>query len=178
MALPTKIETPVGPISCLVLDVSLGGARIETDQSFEIGESLWLVLHKVKAFGTVQWVKGNLIGIQFEERLPKPLVMSLRGEPVDPKELEAVEAMLVAQEWVAGTPTNRSKSLRLAEVLDSPKEGSFASSQSSGTEPQLSVRHFREEARAGHGIGRRALLLIIFSALIGALIGIASFLLF
>lgn len=174
VALPTSLETPHGRVRCLVVDLSLGGARLEADQAIEPGASLWLVLHKLRVFGTVQWARGKAIGIQFEEKLPKTLVLSLRGDRVDPKALEEVESMLVAQNWVIGTPIRRPKSVRLADVLGARHEGAEASSRSGVVGTLLSVSDSREGTNAETGIGRRALLLIIFSAVMGSLIGLGS----
>jgi PilZ domain len=175
--LQTSLETPHGRVRCLVLDLSLGGARVLADQPVELGEALWLMLRKAKVFGTVQWVQGNEIGVQFEEKLPKTLVLSLRGDSVDPQALEAVEAMLDAQDWVIGSPTARPKTLRLAEVLGARTENSAGSNRSGVASAPPSVSNLRNGAKAGAGIDRRALLLIFFAAVIGSLIGIASFLL-
>jgi hypothetical protein len=175
--LQTSIETPLGRFRCLVLDLSLGGARILADQTVEPGEALWLSLHKVKVFGTVQWARGNEIGVKFEEKLPKAIVLSLRGDSVDPKALEAVEAMLDAQDWVVGSPTTRPKSMRIAEVLGSRNEHSGGSKRPGVARALPTDSKSRDGIHAGTGIDRRALLLILFAAVTGSLIGIASVLL-
>ena len=88
------IETP-GPengkngnnINAFTRDLSLGGARIETDQSFPVGTELKLTLYLSKSWqvvklrGRVQWVKDidqGLIemGIQFLHEIPGS-IMSL-----------------------------------------------------------------------------------------------------
>lgn len=176
VALQSSFETPHGNVPCSVLDLSLGGARVATDQTVEAGASIWLSLHKLKVFGTVSWARDNLIGIQFEENLPKAIVLSLRGESVDPEELERVEAMMAAQKWVIGTPTDRPRSMRLADVLGSRNAGPVASIQSGVFEAQPSVRG--EGFADRRGIDRRALLVMVFAAMTGVLIGIGSVLAF
>jgi PilZ domain len=161
VTLQTHLETPHGRVRCRVVDLSIGGARVETDQIIEVGESLWLSLHKARVFGTVQWVRGTEIGVQFEQKLPKALVLSLKGESVDPKALEAVEAMLVAQDWVVGTRFHRPKGQRIVEVLGARSNGAV------GLDPPI-------VSTRGTGIDQRALLFIFGAAVIGALIGIAS----
>ena len=163
VTLQTSLETPHGRVRCLVVDLSIGGARVVTDQPIEAGESLWLSLHKAKVFGSVQWIRGTEIGVQFEEKLPKALVLSLKGESVDPKALEDAEAMLVAQDWVVGTPFHRPRSQRIADVLGAQSNGAAGPHPSS-----IAVQ--------AKGIDRRALLLIFCAAVIGALIGIAQLL--
>lgn len=170
MALQTNLETPLGRARCTVIDLSLGGAQLETAEPVDLGESLWLWLGKAKVFGTVQWARGNMIGVQFEEKLPKALVLSLRGDHVDPKALEEVEAMLVAQSWVIGTPAARPKSTRIAQVLGGP-------GQADGARPAQLTRDSRQADPAGTGIDRRVLLIFLFAAAIGAAAGIASFML-
>lgn len=170
VALQTDFETPLGRARCSVIDLSLGGAQLQIDQPIDRGESLWLWLNKVKVFGTVQWARGNMIGVQFEEKLPKALVLSLRGDHVDPKALEEVEAMLVAQNWVIGTPATRPKNVRIAQVLGGPGQADVARAAQLG-------RNSRQADRAGIGIDQRALLIFLFAALIGTMAGIASFML-
>ena len=172
--LHSSLSTPHGSVRCLVLDLSIGGARVVMDQTMEVGEALWLSLHKVKVFGSVQWVRGKEIGVKFEEKLPKALVLSLRGDNVDPQALEAIEAMLVAQDWAVGTPAARPKSVRIAEVLGAPNQNLARSGRSGGVAAPRSVGDSRTEARSENGIVRQALLLILFSAVTGALIGIAT----
>lgn len=172
--LHTSLETVHGRVRCSVLDLSLGGAQLQTDQAIDPGEALWLSLYKVRVFGTVQWTRGQMIGVQFEEKLPKALVLSLRGDDVDPKALEEVEAMLVAQDWAVGSPVARPKSLRIADVLGAPNQGSAGPGRSGVVAAPGTVSDSRRATRLEHGLIRQALLLIIFSAVAGGLIGIAS----
>ena len=171
MALRGYIESPLGRSPCHVRDLSLGGAGIETEQKLAPDQSIWLTLSKLKIFGTVKWVRGNLLGIQFEEKLPKSVVLSLRGEVVDPEALAEIEAMLAAQNWVIGTPIDRPKSVRLADVLGlgsgridkSFTEGAKASGNGSvnKTSTHLSGK-------------RRAAAIIAMSAAFGLLMGLGS----
>jgi hypothetical protein len=163
MALATRLETPVGPVSCTVRDLSLGGARLEVGQAVEPGEALWLVLGKVKVFGTVQWARGGQIGIKFEEKLPKPLVLSLRGEAVDPQAVEDAEATLIARKWAGGAPGTSAKDARIADVLGTWNPGSIAAGRSGGRRATVS------------GAKRQAIKYILYAAGAGALVGIGSF---
>ncbi|MGY6552877.1 MAG: PilZ domain-containing protein [Erythrobacter sp.] len=162
VALRGYLESPFGRTLCSIRDLSLGGARIETEQTLVTGQSIWLCLMKLKIFGTVKWVQGNLVGIQFEEKLPKSVVLNLRGEVVDSEALAETEAMLAAQNWVIGTPINRPKSIRMADVL-----GEQA--------PESSLS---KKAPIDRGSNRRAAAVIAFSAAIGLLIGLGSMLIF
>ena len=74
-------------INAFTRDLSLGGARIETDQSFPLGTELKMILYLSKSWqvvklqGRVQWIKDIdqglfEIGIQFQHEIPAS-VMSL-----------------------------------------------------------------------------------------------------
>jgi hypothetical protein len=175
VALRGHLQSPLGRTPCWVRDLSLGGARVETEQEAAPDQAIWLYLGKLKIFGTVKWVRGHLAGIQFEDKLPKSIVLSLRGEAVDPEALVEMEAMLAAQNWVIGTPMDRPKSLHLADVLG-------AHGKRSG-KPSTGASHALE----GHRLGRspidrrsktRAAGLIALSAAIGLLLGLGSIFIF
>ena len=158
---------PIGSIACIICDISLGGAKIKADQPVPIGESLWIALGRVKVFATVQWVRGKQIGVKFDEKLPKALVLRLRGEAVDPKALEDAEAKLIAQKWEGGRAARKSKDGRIADVLGTWNPGSIASSQASGS----------GNRRSSRSATRGAVSLLLYAALFGALIGIGTFIL-
>ncbi|MDX2211407.1 MAG: PilZ domain-containing protein [Sphingopyxis sp.] len=165
IAMPASLEMPMGSISCTICDVSLGGAKIKIDHAVPVGESLWLALGKVRVFATVQWVRGKQIGVKFEEKLPKALVLSLRGETVDPKALEDAEARLVAQKWEGGRPAARAKEVRIADVLGTWNPGSIASSQSGRA----------GRRRSGKDASGTGLSLLVYAGLLGALVGVGSY---
>ncbi len=163
--MPASFETPVGPISCTICDLSLGGAKIEADHPVPVGESLWIALGRVRVFATVQWVRGKQIGVKFEEKLPKALVLSLRGEAVDPKALEDAEAKLIAQKWEGGRAASSSKDVRIADVLGTWNPGSIASSQSGRA----------GRRRSGNEASGAGLSLFLYAGLLGALVGVGSY---
>lgn len=163
--MPASLEMPIGPISCTICDVSLGGAKIDIDHPVPVGESLWLSLGKVRVFATVQWVRGKQIGVKFEEKLPKALVLSLRGETVDPKALEDAEAALAAKKWEGGGVGTRPKDARIADVLGTWNPGSIASSQSGRA----------GRRRPGKDAPGAGLSLLLYAGLLGALAGVGSY---
>jgi PilZ domain len=169
------LETPHGRKPCWVRDLSLGGARLETEQILASDQSVWLSLEKLKIFGAVKWVRGNLVGIQFEEKLPKTLVLNLRGEVVDPEALSEVEAMLAAQNWVLGTPTDRPRDVRIADVLGA-RDRRPDQPLASGVHAPEGLRP--ERVRNGRSSNRRAAAIIALSAAIGLLLGLGSILIF
>jgi hypothetical protein len=169
------LETPHGRKPCWVRDLSLGGACVEIEQILAADQSIWLSLQKLKIFGAVKWVRGNLAGIQFEEKLPKTVVLNLRGKVVDPEALSEVEATLAAKNWVIGTPTARPRSVRIADVLgaravrpDQPL--------ASGAQAPEGVRPGR--APNGRSSNRRTAAIIALAAAIGLLLGLGSILIF
>jgi hypothetical protein len=175
VALRGYLESPLARTPCWVRDLSLSGARIETEQNLAPDQSIWLSVRKLKIFGTVKWVRGNLAGIQFEEKLPKSIVLNLCGEVVDPEALAAMEAMLAAQNWVIGTPTDRPRNVRIADVLgargkrsDQPLAGVAQAPE--GFQP--------EKAPIERSSKRRAATVIALSAAIGLLLGLGSILIF
>ena len=169
------LDSPLGRTPCSIRDLSLGGARVETDQKLAPDQSIWLSLGKLRIFGTVKWVRGNLVGIQFEEKLPKSIVLNLRGEAVDSETLAEMEAMLAAQSWVIGAPVDRPRSLRLVDVLGArgkqPDKPVTSGAQAAGD-------FLPEKATIDQSGKRRAAAVIAMSAVIGLLIGLGSILIF
>jgi hypothetical protein len=169
------LESPFGRTSCCILDLSLGGARIETDQNLAVDCSVWLSVRKLQIFGTVKWVRGNSAGIQFEEKLPKSVVLNLRGEVVDPQALAEMEAKLAAHNWVVGAPSDRPKSVRIADVLGRRAKGP--------DQPLAGGAQARQDFRPGRApvdrtSKRRVAAVIALSAGIGLLTGLGSILFF
>jgi hypothetical protein len=166
LSVRTFLTAPTGRIPCMVLDLSLGGARVEAAEAIGVGASVWLTLQKVTVFGEVKWSRGISCGIQFQEKLPKALVLSMRGELIDPEQLKDIEAKLAAQNWVVGNPVDRPKTARIAEVI--------GSRPSSSNPPGPSKRPARHTARGNSGADRRSLLIVISAALMGTLLGLGS----
>jgi hypothetical protein len=129
----------------------------------------------MKIFGNVKWVRDNLVGIQFEEKLPKSVVLDLRGEVVDPETLAEMEAMLAARNWVIGTPMDRSKTERMADVLGRRKR---RSDQSRDEDRQAQEGLALAKALVDPSSKQRAAILISLSASLGLLVGLGSILIF
>lgn len=170
LAVRTFLTTPTGRVPCVVLDLSLGGAKVEAAEAIGVGASICLTLQKVTVFGEVKWSRGISCGIQFQEKLPKALVLSVRGEFINPDQLEDIEAMLAAQNWVVGSPVGRTNTARLAELI-----GSRPSNSSAPTPPGRPSRHV---ATSDSGADRRSLLIVVSAAFVGTLFGLGSVLFF
>lgn len=60
------LQTARGPCSCLVVDISSGGARLSAAAVVEIGQAVTLVVTGLGLFrGTVIWSEAGNIGIRF-----------------------------------------------------------------------------------------------------------------
>jgi hypothetical protein len=171
VALRGYVESPLGRIPCWVRDLSFGGARLETEHKFAQDQSIWLSLTKLRIFGTVKWVRGNLVGMQFEEKLPKSVLLNLRGEAIDPEVLAEMETMLAARNWVIGTPIDRAMNGRLAEVLGARPKPVDQPLTMSGQAPEgfLPIRAPMDQSDK-----RGAAAVIVMSAAIGVLAGLGS----
>lgn len=179
LALRTAVATTSGTVRCLVVDLSLGGAKIQPEYPIEADSDVWLTLGNLKVFGTVRWANGDVVGIQFDEKLPKAFILHLQGDSVDPDELEAAEALLAARDWVVGKSSDCTKSERLAKVLGRASDASATGAIGSpSAEAQLRTRLGPSRQRSTKRLVGRAPVLVALSALLGGLIGMASLLFF
>ena len=119
----------------------------------------------------MKWVRGNLVGMQFEEKLPKSVLLNLRGEAIDPEVLAEMETMLAARNWVIGTPIDRAMNGRLAEVLGARPKPVDQPLTMSGQAPEgfLPIRAPMDQSDK-----RGAAAVIVMSAAIGVLAGLGS----
>ena len=64
-----KIETEDGAFDCIMLDLSLGGARLRCDHAFTLLKPATLRLDKFGKFpAEVVWTTGNEVGLRFTEK--------------------------------------------------------------------------------------------------------------
>ena len=176
MSFPSSILLSEGKYPCKLEDLSLGGARVSTDYKLERGRSLWLKLDKLEVFGTVTWAKDGEYGIEFEERLPKVVVMQMQGFSVDMEEYEAAQGRLAARDWVVGSSTpTKSRLMRLLDVVSPKSRDAFAScAQCDRGEPcsaHCGHKQYREYRRIQ---GFRTAFYLGLAAVAGAIIGIGS----
>lgn len=174
LTLRSRLVTSSGNVICTVIDLSLGGARIEIERHLEIGETVWLTLGRVKVFGEIRWFNGRTAGIHFEKKLPKAVVLNLRGEAVNQQELAEIEAKMAARDWAEGTPPTRTKRDRLDEIIGLTKYGTeLPHSSNPTTGRQGAAGRMRSESLHN----RLAIQVITCSAVAGAIAGIISVLL-
>lgn len=167
---------PDGNFPCELEDLSLGGACIRTGHRLERGRTVWIKLDNYEAFGTVIWAKDGRYGIEFEDRLPKVVVMQMQGHAVDPEEYEAAQSRRAARSWVVGEArAPKSRLIRLLDVLGPVSRDNFASCvQCDNGEPCLTHCGHKQYRQHRNGQRWRAGLFLGFAAAIGALIGIGS----
>jgi hypothetical protein len=57
--------------SCLLIDISQGGGKIQTDAPLKVGDELTLEIRGFgKVVGTVRWVRDGVVGTAFPFQLP------------------------------------------------------------------------------------------------------------
>ncbi len=173
VSIAATLEITRGRFRCTLFDLSIEGAGIETDQKIEPGQSVWLKLHKLKIFCTVQWHRPGSIGVQFEQKLPKAFVLKMLGQDVDAEAYEDAEAMLAARDWVMGSKTVQPRTLTASDILEARNQKSDASSYVQGGLQWLILnRNGDEEAR--RVMKKRVFTLFTSSAVLGSLLGLGS----
>lgn len=67
-----KLETEHGVLDCIMLDLSLGGARLRCDCQLELGKPATLMLDKFGAFpAEVAWTTATEVGVRFNDAADK-----------------------------------------------------------------------------------------------------------
>jgi hypothetical protein len=62
------LQTARGPVHCVVIDISRGGARLSAAAAVKIGQSVTLLVAGLGMYrGTVVWVQDGTIGLKFIE---------------------------------------------------------------------------------------------------------------
>ncbi len=61
-------ETARGPVQCIVIDISRGGARLSAAAAVKVGQAVTLLVAGMGMYrGTVVWSEAGTIGLQFIE---------------------------------------------------------------------------------------------------------------
>ncbi len=177
MAIDATIQDTRGRFACVISDVSLDGARIETSRAIEPGQDVWLTIEKLKIFCTVQWHRPGAIGVCFEQKLPKAFVLGLLGEAVDREALKEAEAMLAARDWVVGNQGPRPRNLSLADLLSVRNSKDGKSGYLMGG-LQWMFQTGQNDGKSQPSGRRKTAYLFIWSGMVGSMIGVGSSLLF
>jgi hypothetical protein len=62
------LQTARGPVQCIVIDISRGGARLTATAAVKIGQSVTLRVAGMGLYrGIVAWAESGTIGLQFIE---------------------------------------------------------------------------------------------------------------
>jgi hypothetical protein len=63
------LQTARGPVQCLVVDISSGGARLSIGAPITAGEAVTLMVAGKGMFrGTVAWAQPGLVGVAFVQQ--------------------------------------------------------------------------------------------------------------
>ena len=62
------LQTARGPVQCIVIDISRGGARLSAAAAVKTGQAVTLLVAGMGMYrGTVVWSEAGTIGLQFIE---------------------------------------------------------------------------------------------------------------
>jgi hypothetical protein len=62
------LQTARGPVHCIVIDISRGGARLTAAVAVTVGQAVTLLVTGMGMFrGTVVWAESGTIGVKFAE---------------------------------------------------------------------------------------------------------------
>ena len=88
--------------SALLVDVSCSGARLRTPDLPGEGDELFITIGKVKAFGTVAWVRSDQFAMAFDEPLAADELQTLR-QNVRTSFGFSPDVKAAIDDWVLGT---------------------------------------------------------------------------
>lgn len=117
LSFPSKLALSDGNFKCVLEDLSLGGARVSCDRKIESGREVWLIFDRFKVFGTIAWLHGPEYGIEFEQHIPKAIILEMQGHAVDLDAYDKDQGLVAAKAYVIGEgQTPRSPLMRLLDV--------------------------------------------------------------
>lgn len=100
--LPASILMIDGRENCWINDISLGGARIETNRLPEVREPLILRTEILDVFAMTIWAAGTEAGIRFDDKISKESLFHLRDLAHGWRRYIKGLGMVAARDWVAG----------------------------------------------------------------------------
>lgn len=102
---PAQVMLLQGQEKCRLDDLSQSGARITLSGRMpRIGAGVVLQIKGLDAFGTVIWVKEQRFGLQFDETVPLPEVVTIRHYADNYAEQETQASQRNARNFVQGRP--------------------------------------------------------------------------
>ena len=173
LAFPGKLMLSEGKFDCVLEDLSLGGARISCDRKIDSGREIWLKFDRFEVFGTITWVHGRQYGVEFEERVPKSIIIEMQSYAADYEAYEKRQGTDEAKAYVIGEGrVVRSPLMRLLDVVGPISRKEFSDCpQCDRSDPCSTHCGHKKFKRARI---KQAVFYLALSALIGALTGIGS----
>ena len=100
LGVPAQLITLAGQYTVNLADLSQSGAHVTARFPFEISRDAVLIWMGFEAFGRVVWHSGSEAGIEFDELLPKPVLLRTREE-VDSGKVRSFEEEMYegARSW-------------------------------------------------------------------------------
>jgi hypothetical protein len=173
LAFPAKLALSDGNFNCVLEDLSLGGARISCDRSIEPGREIWLKFDRYNVFGTSAWFHDGECGIEFEERIPKRIVLEMQEYAANPEEYEKHQSIIEAEAHVLGAgPDMRSPLMRLLDVVGPISREKFSECPQCERGDPCSTHCGQKRFKRAQFV--RAAFYLALAALIGAASGIVS----
>lgn len=173
LAFPSKLALSEGNFNCVLEDISLGGARISCDRNIEFGRELWLKFDRFKVFGIIAWSYGREYGIEFEERIPKAIILEMQGYAVDLEAYEKDQGMVAAKAYVLGEGrVVRSPLMRLLDVVGPISREKFSECPQCDQGDVCSTHCGQKKFKRSQLL--RVLFYLGLAVLAGAVIGIGS----
>ena len=119
MSFPGKLALSDGDFDCVLEDLSLSGARVSCNRDIEPGRGVWLKFDRFKVFGTIARSRGGQYGIEFDERIPKSILLEMQGYAANFAEYDRHQCMAEARAYVVGEGHHvvRSPLMRLLDVV-------------------------------------------------------------
>ena len=62
-----EMSSQRGACACRIVDISRGGACLDTDRAHEVGEDISVHRGSLRTQGKVMWSRGKRFGIRFDE---------------------------------------------------------------------------------------------------------------
>lgn len=173
LAFPGKLELSEGNFECVLEDLSLSGARISCDHKLKAGRPVWLSFDRSKVFGTITWSRGREHGIEFEERIPKSIILEMRGYASDIEAYDKHQGIVAAKTYVFGEgEVVRSPLMRLLEVVGPISRETYSACPECERGDACSTHCGHKKFRRAQFV--RVVFYLCLAAISGAAIGVGS----
>jgi hypothetical protein len=103
LKLPARLVLLYGSCGCTVADISRKGACVITDYAMKVGDHGVLQRHGLDHFFSVQWVRDDRVGLNFDEVVPKHTILRLRALAENFERDQTEQLREFGREWVSGS---------------------------------------------------------------------------